>query len=98
MFEKLLQWIGRASAERTRREGERCETCRYFIDYRDIEPDPDECNGYCCHDLINKVPNEYGGHWTHDQSWCASWLGGDPCFGKPEADDAVDPHAGSTPV
>lgn len=54
----------------------RCENCRFFLDYRESEPDPEEVNGYCCHPMHREQgsPNQpYGGHWTNHASWCEGW-------------------------
>jgi hypothetical protein len=55
-----------------RTRGQRCETCRYFIDHTDTEPD-DEMNGYCC--APGNSDNAYGGMWTHTRAWCRFWTG-----------------------
>jgi len=70
----------------------RCETCNYFIDYRETEGD-DWANGYCGH------PNhwnpklsehyEYGGHWTNHAEACGWWE-------LLPASGAVDPDAGTS--
>lgn len=64
---------------------ERCETCRYFIDYRRPDDEPDEMNGYCCADLVKGRDNEYGGHWTNHELWCEEWEGGSPVFGEAQS-------------
>jgi hypothetical protein len=83
--------------ERKREAGQSCETCCHFIDYRDPDEDPRECNGYCAQ-LVDTLGFEaavkvdgYGGFWTHSGAWCGNWEGGPPVWGKPAPVDAVDP-------
>lgn len=55
---------------------ETCETCVYFSDFREVETDPDEVNGYCCHPMHSEPSSEhhdYGGHWTHHRFWCVGY-------------------------
>jgi hypothetical protein len=52
----------------------RCENCRYFDDY--IEVEPEEPSGYCVHPFHStwKSPHrEYGGHWATRTSRCEMW-------------------------
>jgi hypothetical protein len=91
MLGRLLNWIGRVTAERDRLPGQSCESCCHFIDYRDPDDDPDEVNGYCG-ELVDRLgltealkENEYGGRWVHSGQWCGAWEGGPPLWGKPEA-------------
>jgi hypothetical protein len=55
---------------------QRCETCRYYLDYRATEGD-DWADGYCGHpDHFNASKSEhaaYGGHWTNHLAWCGWW-------------------------
>lgn len=61
-------------AERSRPDGESCKNCRFVDDYSDTEP-ADEANAYCTRDFVKTgfTVNEYGGHWTHTDSWCDGW-------------------------
>jgi hypothetical protein len=92
MFKTLLAWIGRADVERQRHPGESCESCCHFIDYRSEDDDPREANGYCGQ-LVDKLGieeaikvNPYGGYWTHSDSWCGDWEGGEPLWQTSEGD------------
>lgn len=71
-------WPFRKRPPKIQPPNERCENCRYFLDYRDVEPD-DEVNGYCGHpdhsDPKKSSHHEYGGQWTHHLSWCDWWRG-----------------------
>lgn len=64
---------------------QKCETCRYFIDYRETEGD-DWANGYCCHEFCEPGSepenSDYGGHWTNPASWCSAYVQGQPVFQK----------------
>jgi hypothetical protein len=73
-----------------------CANCRYFSDHRDTEPD-DEMNGYCTYDFIHKVPNEYGGHWTHHAATCGQWEAG-PSLWVPCESGGNVLSAGETPA
>ena len=82
MIRRLLDWLCGVTLERKRLPGQSCETCCHFIDYRDPQDDPEECNGYCAQ-LVDTLGfkkalkiNPYGGRWTHHESWCVSWEGG----------------------
>lgn len=68
-----------------------CKHCRYFIDYSDSEPDPDEVNGYCAWALVHDKSNEYGGTWTHTDSTCMEW------DGRPNAHSGHDAALGNKP-
>ena len=59
---------------RVRESGQSCLNCVHFADHFDPDEDPEEVDGYCCydHDVGNRW-NEYGGHWTHSESWCSEW-------------------------
>jgi hypothetical protein len=75
--------------DRARRQrGERCETCHWCNVVGD-EPS-DEPNGYCLEPGTAAANHPYAGEFVNTQSWCRMW--------QPETADAVDPHAGSTPV
>ena len=53
--------------------GQICYSCCHFIDYFDPTEDPEDCDGYCSADLALGRDSEYGGHWTHSESWCRDW-------------------------
>ena len=75
-------WWSRPEPSKETGEHACCKNCIYFADHSDPEDDPDEVDGYCTYDFVNKVPNEYGGHWTHSKSWCGSHEFGEPIWVK----------------
>ena len=53
-----------------------CRNCKHFSDFRETETDSDEVNGYCMHPAHSRPDSphvEYGGHWTHSDSYCELW-------------------------
>lgn len=72
-----------------------CASCRHFSDHSQPDDDPDEPNGYCCHDFtMGVVSNEYGGHWTHSASWCRDWSAGNDWKPSPSGGN-VGPNFGA---
>lgn len=60
-------------SKRVRLSGQSCASCGCFTDGSTPYDDPDEMNGYCCNEMHPEYGEEYGGHWTHSEMWCASW-------------------------
>lgn len=70
----LLSWLRPKAIEREPHQ--KCATCAHFADHSNPEDDPNEVNGYCCHPNHRHKSSphyEYGGHWTHSESWCQLW-------------------------
>ncbi len=55
-------------ADERRPDGQSCKDCEFFIDHETPDDDPNEPNGYCSNPTGHE---EYGGHWTHKDSWCS---------------------------
>lgn len=95
---RVLDWVVSVTVERHRQPGQSCKTCRHFDDLTD--PDDGDYLGKCAY-LIDTLGwqkafeiNEYGGNWTHVDSWCSQWAEG-PSLWQPvqqtKAESPADP-------